>query len=127
MTMIMKNEDHITRDMVKNNPDKIFLFGDNLLCKGYGGQAKEMRGEHNAIGIPTKKKPSMTDDSFFTDDELELNIIVIDNAIDEIPDNSIVIVPKAGLGTGRAKLKEKAPQTYQYLMNRLKELGDLIE
>ncbi len=45
----------IRREDVRAEPDKIFLFGDNLKESGYGGQAKEMRGEANARGIPTKK------------------------------------------------------------------------
>ena len=47
----------ITREYVRANPDKIFLFGDNLEQRGLGGQAAAMRGEPNAVGIPTKKRP----------------------------------------------------------------------
>jgi hypothetical protein len=58
----------ITRASCRANPDKTFLFGDNAIHAGFGGQAaKEMRGEPNAIGIPTKFYPNMRDDSFFTD------------------------------------------------------------
>lgn len=113
---------HITRDIVRANPEKIFLFGDNLIGIGYGGQAKEMRGEPNAIGIPTKKKPSMSPDSFFTDDEYESNIIAIGKAFNRIPDNCTVVLPQAGLGTGLAKLPEKAPKTFAYLYLRLTEM-----
>lgn len=117
--------EHITRDYIRKNPHKIFLFGDNLQHQGFGGQAKEMRGEPNAIGIPTKKKPSMTENSFFTDDEYEENIRVIDSALMNIfikaERNPIVVIPKSGLGTGLAELQTRAPNTYQHLINRLKE------
>jgi len=64
--------DVITRDYVKDNPDMVFIFGDNDERDGMGGQAGEMRGERNAIGIPTKKKPSATDDSYYTNHQLRL-------------------------------------------------------
>ena len=45
---------HITEDMVNNNPDKIFLFGDNVKRIGRGGLAAICRGKSNCIGICTK-------------------------------------------------------------------------
>ena len=47
----------IARADLKQNQDRIYLFGDNVERVGHGGQAKEMRGEPNAIGIATKLKP----------------------------------------------------------------------
>jgi hypothetical protein len=64
----------IYREDLRNNPDFMFLFGDNLQRTGLGGQAKEMRGEFNAIGIATKKSPSLSDDAFFTDEEYVTNV-----------------------------------------------------
>jgi hypothetical protein len=70
----------ITRAYVRANPNKLFLFGDNLERKGFGGQAAAMRGEPNAIGVPTKKKPSHFPDAYFTDSEFEQNKFAIDIA-----------------------------------------------
>ena len=112
----------ITRKMLRQHPNWIFLFGDNLEKRGYGGQAKVMRGEPNAIGIPTKKRPSMKRDSFFTDDEFEENKKAIDKAIAEIPKDKIIVMPIRGLGTGRAMLRVKAPKTWQYVCDKIKEL-----
>lgn len=42
---------YIKRQDLKSNPNTQYLFGDNLKRSGFGGQAKEMRGEPNAIGI----------------------------------------------------------------------------
>jgi transcription elongation GreA/GreB family factor len=115
----------ITRDFVKLTGQEwnnvYFLFGDNLQQKGLGGQAKEMRGEPNTIGIPTKKKPSMSEDSFFTDKEFSENKKAIDDAFSKIPKGSVVIIPKSGLGTGLAKLESKAPKTFAYLNAKLQE------
>lgn len=111
----------IRRQDLRNNPKKIYLFGDNLLEVGYGGQAKEMRGEFNARGIPTKKKPTNTIDAFFSDTELEVNKVAIDNAFAKIPANREIVLPEAGLGTGRANLETVAPKTFAYLKNKLTE------
>jgi hypothetical protein len=129
---MIEHTDFISKKYVRDNPNKIFLFGDNLVRTGWGGQAKEMRGEPNAVGIPTKKKPEMTNDSFFTDDELWENKKAIDNAFMDIfiikqeikkcGKEAIIVIPSSGIGTGFAELPRRAPKTYQYLLIRLKEL-----
>ncbi|MBK6589930.1 MAG: hypothetical protein IPG22_16715 [Acidobacteria bacterium] len=52
----------ITRAFVREHRDRIFLYGDNLTRRGFGGQAAAMRGEPNVVGIPTKKLPSNRED-----------------------------------------------------------------
>ncbi|MBK9215770.1 MAG: hypothetical protein IPM59_09225 [Chloracidobacterium sp.] len=118
---------YITREYVKTNPNKLFLFGDNLEHRGFGGQAAAMRGEPNAVGIPTKKKPSREESAFFTDDEFEINKSAIEAALSPVfiavSDNNItVVIPADGLGTGRAELDRRAPQTFAYLQLRLADL-----
>ena len=119
-------KEYITREDIKNNPNTWYIFGDNMQRSGHGGQAKEMRGEPNTIGIRTKKKPSMDDDSFFTDDEFESNCKLITEDIDAIKlkvlEGRIIIFPKAGIGTGLSGLKHKAPKTFDCLIAQLKEL-----
>jgi hypothetical protein len=46
-----------TKEEIQCNPDKIYVFGDNEVRKGNGGQAKACRGEPNTIGIRTKALP----------------------------------------------------------------------
>ena len=50
----------ITRQYVKAHPNVYFVFGDNEVRRGYGGQAKEMRGELNTVGVRTKRTPGQT-------------------------------------------------------------------
>ncbi|MHA1591486.1 MAG: DUF7831 domain-containing protein [Candidatus Heimdallarchaeaceae archaeon] len=109
---------YITRKYVREHPEKIFVFGDNCLHSGYGGQAKEMRGEPNAYGIPTKRYPTMDENAFFTDDDFENLIVFIDDAIEKIPidGREIVVLP---LGTGLAQLPQRAPRVYKYLVSAL--------
>lgn len=122
-TMIVIYQKFIYRQDLRANPKIVYVFGDNLKGEGFGGQAKEMRGEPNAIGIPTKKLPSMTPDAFFTDNEYDDNKRVIDAAFAKILKHPIVVVPLAGIGTERADLRNKAPMTCDYLFARLSDLG----
>jgi hypothetical protein len=115
--------ERITRTDLHAEKEKIFLFGDNLAERGYGGQAREMRGEENAVGIPTKKAPDNRPASFFIDKELAENKQAIDAAFGKIPPDKIIVIPKAGIGTGLAQLAEKAPLTFAYLNEKLAEIG----
>ena len=116
--------DRYTDADVKANPDKIYVFGDNTKRVGTGGQA-QIRNNPNAMGIATKIAPSMEEYAFMNDADLDNNKAVIDSDIASIKSTGKpVVFPKDGLGTGLAKLQQKAPQTYAYLKQRLlKEFG----
>lgn len=106
---------------VKANPDKIYVFGDNTERKGTAGQA-QIRNNENAFGIATKIAPNNSASGFMSDDQLQSNKAVIDADIAKIKaDGRPIVFPKDGFGTGLAKLKEKAPKTYDYLKQRLQE------
>ncbi len=124
----MKNKieylEYITRQDIKNNPDKIFLFGDNLKRFGYKGQAREMRGEPNSIGIITKKYPSNSAESFIYDKDFKYIKDIIDKDFASIPDNVTVVIPLNGLGTGLAKLDTTSPLLFQYIKDKIEELKD---
>jgi len=103
---------------------KVYLFGDNDARKGTGeasGQAV-IRDELNAHGIRTKKRPSRVKSAFYTDAEYAENIQKIDEDFNRIPKGVTIVIPKDGLGTGRGRLKQKAPKTFAYLENKLNEL-----
>lgn len=126
--MIIKQK-WIMREDLQNNPTFMYLFGDNMSRFGLGGQAKEMRGEPNAIGIATKKLPKSTQDSYFTDDEYMDNVKVIYNdmlpAMLHIMKGGILVIPTDGLGTGLSDLPNKAPKTNKALEDLLEYLHDL--
>ena len=122
--MPIEFKDFITRNEVReHNKTHIYVFGDNLKHKGFGGQAKQMRGELNTIGIPTKKSPY----KYFTDEDYENVISIIESEFDMINMYSkagfTVVIPKAGIGTGRAKLAEEAPKIWKLIKENLKRLG----
>ena len=111
-----------TDDLLNNNPDKMFVFGDNDMRKGIGGQARVCRGKSNVIGIRVKKAPLAFEDSYYTDDEYLDNVSKINEDIQSMFKYDTVVFPKDGIGTGLAMLKEKAPRTNKYLQERLKQL-----
>ena len=119
-------EKFITRKMMQENPDVLFIFGDNCHREGKGGQAKEMRGEPNALGIVTKARPDHKPDAYLTDKNYEYYKTVIDGDLlilnEELKSGRKVVFPSDGIGTGLAKLKENAPKLYDYLQNRIAEL-----
>jgi hypothetical protein len=121
-------QEYISRSDARNNSSKVYIFGDNDARSGYGGQAKELRGEQNAIGMRVKKYPTFNENAFYTDSEYETNCLKITEDINKIKElckeNTTIVFPKDGIGTGRARLREKAPRTYLYLCNELyKQLG----
>ena len=114
--MPIKNIGFITRQMCRDNPDTLFVFGDNMKGKGFGGQAHFMRGEPNAVGIPTKWVPTNTPKSFFTDDDFQTVRTTIDQRFQILADHLArggnVIWPSDGIGTGRARLLQCAPRIF---------------
>lgn len=123
-------KEYISREYIKQNPNYLFVFGDNDTRIGFGGQAKEMRGEPNVVGIRVKKKPLYDEDAYYTDNELEDNMKKINEDIETIVRKynyeskyEKLVFPMNGVGTGMAKLKEKAPQTYNHLVHMLKQFG----
>jgi hypothetical protein len=119
----------IKREDLWNNPTVFYLFGDNFIQKGMGGQAKEMRGEPNAIGIPTKHKPTNEEDAFFSDmyyDEISRRWRNIFAKVKAHKTNGhLIVIPADGIGTGLAQLETKAPNLYGILQALLKELEEL--
>lgn len=102
-----------TREEIQSRPDVLFVFGDNLVRKGLGGQAAAARGEPNAIGIPTKRRPSMDEDAFFSNDDLEQVRPIIQAEFRKLAEHlkhgGTVVLPADGVGSGRAMLSTKAP------------------
>lgn len=116
----------ITRQDLKDNPDRIYVFGDNDKRVGVGGQAKEMRGEPNAVGVRTKKAPTYNPQDYYTDADLEENCRKIDEDMsilqEHLRQGKTVVWPEAGVGTGIANLHENAPDTLAHIQHWLRRL-----
>ena len=116
---------YITEQDCLNNPNSLYIFGDNALRKGKAGQA-QIRDCENSFGIITKRYPSNYDESFLTDCMRDALIVKNDlNNLEKILESKqydTLVIPEDGLGTGLAKLPEKAPTIFGYLVARLDEI-----
>ena len=109
----------VYREDLQNNPDVLYVFGDNLLRIGMGGQAGQMRGEPNAVGVATKRGPTMQETNFFRDEDFEWNkrIIQQDTALIKyhLLRGGVVVVPSDGIGTGLSEMPIRCPKTFVYV------------
>lgn len=116
----------IFREDLRANPGVLYVFGDNDMRKGLGGQAAEMRGEPNAVGIRTKWAPSADAGAFFSDDDFDRIVEMIDEDLDRVYDHvsrgGLVVFPMDGIGTGLAKLEQCAPRVLDYLNEKIDAL-----
>lgn len=126
--MPFKFSPFITRTDLRRNPTWLFVFGDNLQRRGRGGQAREMRGEPNAVGIPTKRSPSMLARAFFSDDDYTEVELPVQEAFERIEEhlavNGVVVLPTKGVGTGLALLEFHAPKINAMIQNGIEDLID---
>lgn len=116
----------IYREDCQANPDVLYVFGDNTLRRGLGGQAGSMRGEPNAVGVATKWEPGMDVGDFFRDDDFDECVAIIEEdlkpVVRALEHGEIVVIPLDGLGTGLSQLPERAPKIDQYLKGRIHQL-----
>lgn len=117
----------ITRDMLRAEPEARFVFGDNVARAGYGGQAREMRGEPNAIGVATKWRPGVRSFDFFEDDgdpEMEYSVDEdLARVTNELESGRTVYFPSDGIGTGLSELPTRAPELHKYIVDYVADLA----
>jgi hypothetical protein len=110
-----------TRAYIKAHPDWLFVFGDNLLRSGLGGQAAETRGEPNVIGIATKRFPHMDSSAFFGDQDYDewfaAEKAKFARLMDASKNGRTIIWPLDGIGTGLAQLEKHAPTIWNEIEN----------
>ena len=119
-----------TIKIVRNNPNCLFVFGDNDIEYGKGGQAI-IRDEPNTMGIPTKKYPDNKESSFYSDSEYDKNKLKINKALKKIlkklKNYECIVIPNNGFGTGLSQLPIKAPKTLEYLNKKLKKIIEFLQ
>jgi len=95
-----------TKKLLRVNPNKVYVYGDNMKGYGKGGQAI-IRDEPNAFGIPTKRYPSKDSWAYFSDKEDERM--------------AVIVFPSGGIGTGLALMSGKSPKIFDEMNGILKE------
>lgn len=113
--MPVKYLDWIERRMLRAEPEARFVFGDNTIRAGLGGQAGAMRGEPNAIGVATLYAPGRF---YNPDDPAALSVVAEDLAVvaAALREGRTVYVPRDGLGTGLGRLPEHAPNLHRLIV-----------
>jgi hypothetical protein len=119
---VLVTSTYYTPELLRENPTHLFVFGDNIMREGKGGQAI-IRDEPNAFGIVTKRLPSQHSDSYFSDGNLFENSQLIAADIldlyciinDPYYDYTHVVFPFACIGTGLSDMTNKCPYTYNQL------------
>lgn len=90
----------ITKEYLEQNPNHIFVFGDNLDRKGYGGAAI-LRDFPNSYGFITKRHPNNGDGAFYRICDYlgryEVEIEYLKETIKRNP-NSVFLISKLGAG-----------------------------
>lgn len=119
---VIKNED-LRRAYLVGLP-MLYVFGDNVKRVGMGGQAREMRGEPNSVGVATLYAPGV----FYQDDPVSVDaqkrVIDLDMKplFDHVKKGGLVVWPSDGIGTGLARLPVASPSTFAYLEDKLEAL-----
>ena len=97
-----------TSKLLYENQEKIFVFGDNMVRKGKGGQAV-IRDCPNAFGIATKRYPSMNEDAFFSDQPDEFDVVMNDlRQLYKLSKSHTIVFPVGGIGTGLAQTEKRS-------------------
>jgi len=115
-------QSRIYRADLRANPSVLYVFGDNDQRYGLGGQAKEMRGEPNAIGVATLWAPGV----FYSDANAVRQNAIIDHDMTPLfkalKADRVVVFPLDGIGTGLADLERQSPLTWRHLHGRVAAL-----
>lgn len=97
-----------TKELLQQNPEKIYVFGDNMKCYGKRGQAV-IREEPNAYGVATKRYPSMDNWAFFSDKQDEFDCVMKDlRGLYKLSKSHTIVFPVAGIGTGLADMEKRS-------------------
>lgn len=116
---------YIKRKDIMRNKDMLFVFGDNDKRMGFGGAAKEFRGEKNTYGIRVKYEPKLTLESYYKDSDYKNCIIKIKEDTDQIrllSKKYLAVYIIDGIGEGLSKLYLKAPEVYRFLQQEITKL-----
>jgi len=121
MTNFIVQEEYYSVEQCRANRDTLYIFGDNLIRIGSGGQAI-IRSERNVFGLPTKIFPLNSPQSYLHDYDQESYLYVtkfycnVFMKLDKLSTGyKKVVFPAAGLGTGLSRMPEHAPKLLKYI------------
>ena len=115
-----------------NDSSTVYIFGDNTddrINTKYVPKSTQavIRGLPNTLGIDTKKNRGTDENAYFSDNDLaryEKYLNKVFERIDRfIKEGKTIVLPKDGIGTGKALLQVKAPALYNLLAEKLNKLA----
>lgn len=115
-----------TKEMLKNEPDKVFVFGDNHAEEGTDGN-RSVRNMQNAFRITYTKSLSKGEEFYYSDSELGEFSKIFDAQIQELEnimaDGRTVILPEYLIPKAEiANVKKYGPEVYKYMNKKLDEV-----
>ena len=112
----------VTKKFLDENPNAIFIFGDNLRRVGYGGAAA-LRDHKQTYGFITKRNPDNMDESFYRPESYNIDFLVyaieLQLFIEKNMDKTFYISQLGGGLANRYKIWEKVlkPGLEKYFSN----------
>lgn len=130
-SIIEITDEWYNKQLMDANPNCLFVFGDNMMRIGNGGQAV-IRPYPNTFGVATKAAPSMDENAFFSDEKQRHFDTIKDDLgmLKEIMSSGVyqkIVFPRNGLGTGLSKLREKAPRINALMLEILERDFKIVE
>lgn len=115
--------DLYTPELLHKHSNLIFVFGDNLVRNGNGGQAI-IRDLPNAIGLVSKRTPDHTPTAYMTGTPEDYAAVDADLALieDLALSGKQIVFPAAGIGTGLASLRTTATDLLAYIDSSISQL-----
>ena len=108
---------HITRTFIQKHPELTFVYSQDVARKGAFGQAAHCVSEPNCYPVSTCWKMCRSS-AYFQDSQACEILRQLTLDLKNVPrDKPIILFPK--IGEGFSRMKEFAPNMYQWLMNQL--------
>ena len=130
--MLYKTYEFYSKQLLRANPHVLFVYGDNLMRQGCGGQA-QVRYEPNALGLATKRAPGVLPEDFFSPTSCmdlegllyDLHAVVAKSVVYDVVIPFDRTTDRTSLGCGLSELPQRAPGLYSILALALPT--DLLE
>lgn len=114
--------ERFTLALVKQHPNEIFVFGDNMAKYGKKIGQAIIRPMPNAFGVPTKREPARYDAAYFSDQPDEFAAIKKSlQDLYRLSRRHTLVFPLGGLGTGLAEMQARSPEAWKYMNQILEE------
>jgi hypothetical protein len=111
----------ISVDLLRVNPERIYVFEDTLDRSGSYGSAA-LRRESNACGIPTRKSPGLASHTVFSDQDHEFEAVTLAlRQLYKAGRRSTLVFPSTGIGHGPYGLVNHSPKIYSHVCQILQD------